>query len=161
MIKTMRINFSNVNFFTRLTIKKVLKKANGYLSQPDNVEVNVSFVTSEEIRSLNAEQRNTDSVTDVLSFPYLTLSAGEKIGDGYAADVNPVTGNYMLGDIIVCPERATEQAERYGHGLKRETAFLVLHGFLHLLGYDHVDEQQEKQMMTIAETILDSLSVKR
>ena len=49
----------------------------------------------------------------------------------------------------------------YGHGLKRETAFLVLHGFLHLLGYDHVDEQQEKQMMTIAETILGSLSVKR
>ena len=95
----MRINFNNVNFFTRFTIKKVLKKANGYLSQPDNVEVNVSFVTSEEIRSLNAEQRNTDSVTDVLSFPYLTLSAGEKIGDGYAADVNPVTGNYMLGDI--------------------------------------------------------------
>lgn len=121
----------------------------------------MSFVTSEEIRSLNAEQRNTDSVTDVLSFPYLTLSAGEKIGDGCAADINPVTGNYMLGDIIVCPERAAEQAERYGHGLKRETAFLVLHGFLHLLGYDHVDEQQEKQMMTIAETILDSLSVKR
>ena len=157
----MRINFNNVNFFTRFTIKKVLKKANGYLSQPDNVEVNVSFVTSEEIRSLNAEQRNTDSVTDVLSFPYLTLSAGEKIGDGYAADVNPVTGNYMLGDIIVCPERAAEQAGRYGDGLKRETAFLVLHGFLHLLGYDRVDEQQEKQMMTIAETILDSLSVKR
>lgn len=157
----MKINFSNVDFFNRTIIKKVLKRAINYLAQPDEVEVNVGFVSPDEIRAVNAAQRNVDAVTDVLSFPYLSLNPGEKIGDGCESDVNPTTGAYMLGDIVVCLDRAKEQAAEYGHGVKREVAFLVLHGFLHLLGYDHVDESQEKVMSATAEAILTSLSIER
>ncbi len=104
--------------------------------------------TPDRIQTLNREFRNVDSVTDVLTFPAwegeISLSA-----DGY------------LGDIMICYERAKEQAASYGHSLKRELSFLAVHGVLHLLGYDHMTEADERVMREKQTAILDSIGVTR
>lgn len=158
----MKIYFDNVGLFTRCTVKKVLNRAVEKLGQPsDKLEVSVSIVSPEEIKQLNAENRDVDSVTDVLSFP--TIDAGRKVinVNDFQADVNPETGLLNLGDIVICMERAREQAEAYGHSLKREIAFLSLHGMLHLLGYDHMNEQDEEQMFSLQTVILEEVKITR
>ncbi len=99
-------------------------------------EISVSFVTQEQIQNLNRDFRNKDSVTDVLSFPLK--------GDDY--DINPANGCAMLGDVIICVKRAGEQAKVFGHSLLYEITFLTVHSVLHLLGFDHVKEDDEKIM---------------
>ena len=91
-------------------------------------EVSVSFVDNEQIRQLNREFRDKDAATDVLSFP---------LGENGVYDYNNETGAYMLGDIVISVPRAIEQAQMYGHSLRREIGFLTVHSMLHLLGYDH------------------------
>lgn len=93
-----------------------------------SAEVSVSFLNNAQIRQLNAEHRHKDIETDVLSFP---------LGENGIYDVNPDTGAKMLGDIAISIEKATEQADAYGHTLQREIGFLTVHSMLHLLGYDH------------------------
>lgn len=93
-----------------------------------SAEISVRFVDDEEIHRLNKQYRSVDSATDVLSFP---------LGIDGAYDVNNDTGAQMLGDIVISMPTATRQAERYGHSLQREIAFLTVHSMLHLLGYDH------------------------
>lgn len=109
-------------------------------------EVSVTFVDNSEIRKLNAEYRNKDNETDVLSFP---------LGEDGVYDFNNDTGAYVLGDIVISLEKAFEQAELYGHSFRREVAYLTVHSMLHLLGYDHEDggldlvrmrEKEEKVM---------------
>ncbi len=97
-------------------------------------DVTVLLTTEEEIRSLNARFRSIDRVTDVLTFPAWEGEARLAPPDGY------------LGDIAICMKRAAEQAEEYGHPLARELAFLAVHGGLHLLGYDHMQEDEERIM---------------
>lgn len=158
----MKIYFDNVGLFSRMTIKKVLNHAADKLSQPsDKLQVSVSIVSPEEIRELNRTNRQVDSVTDVLSFP--TIDAGRKVidVDEFASDIDPETGLLNLGDIVICLERAKEQAESYGHSLKRELAFLSLHGMLHLLGYDHMNEQDEEQMFSLQTVILEEVKITR
>lgn len=92
-------------------------------------EVEVSIVDNQQIREINAEHRQLDQVTDVLSFP---------LGEDGTYDVNPATGAKMLGDIVLSLERAAEQADSFGHTLQREVGYLTTHSMLHLLGYDHV-----------------------
>ena len=99
-----------------------------------DAEVSVTFVDNEQIRALNAQYRNKDSATDVLSFP---------LGENGEWDTNLDSGNIMLGDIVISVERAIEQAEMYNHSLRREIGFLTVHSMLHLLGYDHVNSEQE------------------
>lgn len=91
-------------------------------------EVSVSFIDNEEIRKLNKEYRGKDAVTDVLSFPN---------SDNGEYDLNQDTGCYMLGDIVISIAKAMEQAEQFGHSLRREVSYLTVHSMLHLLGYDH------------------------
>lgn len=91
-------------------------------------EVSVSFIDNEEIRGLNKEYRSKDEATDVLSFPN---------SDNGEYDFNKDSGCYILGDIVINVARAGEQAERYGHSLRREVSYLTVHSVLHLLGYDH------------------------
>ena len=109
-------------------------------------EISVRFVDNEEIHKLNREYRNVDRPTDVLSFPlndfYRSVPECEM---GELMD--PVTRCVPLGDMIISVERAKEQAKEYGHGLARECAYLTVHSMLHLLGYDHVDEGEEKAAM--------------
>ena len=111
--------------------------------------VSVSFVTKDEIQALNAESRKVDAVTDVLSFPWRNFKG---CAGGLPAGISPLP----LGDIVLCPAKAVEQAEQYGHSLVREIAFLSVHSMLHLLGYDHMTKEDERQMFDRQEAILRS-----
>jgi probable rRNA maturation factor len=114
-------------------------------------EVSVSFVSDEEIHALNREYRGVDRPTDVLSF---ALDEGEAFPVGDAEE-------RMLGDIVISVPRAVEQANEYGHSTIREIAFLLVHGFLHLCGYDHDDSESERVMFGLQEEILDTLGIHR
>lgn len=159
----MKIYYTNVGFFKRHYITKVLEAALAHLSQPsEQLEVSVSFVGEDEIRELNKEYRNNDNVTDVLSFPAVENPDRGVINvEAHAADLNPETWLLNLGDIIICLPRAKAQAKEYGHSLKREVAFLALHSMLHLLGYDHMIPEDEQQMTSLQTEILDKLNIKR
>lgn len=117
-------------------------------------EVSVTFVTNEMIRDINREYRGKDQPTDVISF------AMEELGEGETAIIGSSEPR-MLGDIIISLDRTKEQAADYGHSFERELGFLAIHGFLHLLGYDHMTEEDEKKMFSRQEEILVSLGITR
>ncbi len=108
----------------------------------DSAEINVTLIDDEQIRVLNRDFRDIDCATDVLSFP---------LGEDGCYDINPENGCLMLGDVIISVERALLQAEEFGHGAEREIAYLTVHSVLHLLGYDHIDEAEEKEIMRAKE----------
>jgi probable rRNA maturation factor len=110
-------------------------------------ELSVTFVDNGRIQEINKEYRNKDQPTDVISF------AMEEMGDGEMVVVGEDIPKH-LGDIIISVQRAKEQAEEYGHSFMRELGFLAVHGFLHLLGYDHMNEDDEKKMFSRQEDIL-------
>jgi len=117
-------------------------------------EVALTFVDDKRIRELNREYRGIDRPTDVLSFA-LNEDGGEPdivFGDLSDDEDDPISG--MLGDIVISLERAKAQSEAYGHSLEREIGFLFVHGFLHLLGYDHQTEEEERIMFAKQEEIL-------
>ncbi|MFO7315600.1 MAG: rRNA maturation RNase YbeY [Bacilli bacterium] len=116
-------------------------------------EVSVTFVTNEKIHEINREYRHIDRPTDVISF------ALEEMGDGEIEIIGDMPR--VLGDIIISVERTREQAEEYGHSFERELGFLAVHGFLHLLGYDHMTEEDEKVMFSRQEEILSSFGLGR
>lgn len=120
----------------------------------ESSEVSVTFVTNERIREINREYRHKDQPTDVISFALEEM--GEDEIEIVGADMPRV-----LGDIIISVERAKEQAEEYNHSVSRELGFLALHGFLHLLGYDHLEQQDEKVMFQRQKDILDEYGLKR
>ncbi|MCR5278812.1 MAG: rRNA maturation RNase YbeY [Lachnospiraceae bacterium] len=129
-----------------------------------DVTLNLSFTDEETIRETNRDFRNMDKVTDVLSFPAIDFEApvdfaGVKEGDPAYFDAE--TGELILGDIMICVKRAMEQAEEYGHSLKREIAFLITHSCLHLLGYDHETDEERIVMEDKQRNILDDLNIKR
>ena len=157
----MKIYFDNVGLFTKPFIKRVLERALKHLNQPSELlEMSLSIVSPEEIQELNKSFRDVDKVTDVLSFPTCDNPTRGAI-TVVCEDVNPETDLVNIGDIVICLERAKEQAKEYGHSLKRELAFLSLHGLLHLLGYDHVEEEDEKQMVALQKEILDQAGITR
>lgn len=114
-----------------------------------NAIFSVVFVNNEEIHEMNREYRGVDRVTDVISF------ALEDNEDIVYDDIR------MLGDIFICIPQMKKQAEEYGHSEKRELAFLAVHGILHLLGYDHMTEEDEHVMFALQELILDGKNIKR
>lgn len=119
----------------------------------DTAEVSITFVDNEGIRALNNEHRGIDRETDVLSFP---------LGDDDGYEIDPDNDAIMLGDIVISLERAAQQAEEYGHSYRREVAFLITHSLFHLLGYDHVNnEEEEKVMFGKQEKVLDKLGITR
>ena len=129
---------SNISELIESACKAVLEIENF----TDDAEVNVTLVSDDEIHRLNLEFRNIDKSTDVLSFP---------LGENGEYDVNPENGCLMLGDVIISVEHALRQAEEFGHSKEREIAYLTVHSVLHLLGYDHVDEAEEKRIMRMKE----------
>ncbi|MBR5250817.1 MAG: rRNA maturation RNase YbeY [Clostridia bacterium] len=157
----MKINFYDVNLSYRCLIKKVIKRVLQRLAQSKKIEFSVSFVSEDQIQTLNREQRNCDAVTDVLSFPYLQLAPFQNVVATTDAQKNPHTNNVMLGELVICLPRAIQQSKELGHGIKREVAFLALHGFLHLCGFDHVQPDDEEQMMSVAESVLQFLKITR
>lgn len=158
----MKIFFTNVGL-KKYEIKRVLEKALSFLGQPSKqLEMSLSIVSPDEIRQLNAQYRNVDSVTDVLSFPAADVNRQAIVLSNFALDsINPETQRLNLGDVVICLDRAKQQAEEYGHGLKREICFLALHGLLHLLGYDHEEESDEQQMASLQKQILQSAGISR
>lgn len=145
-------------------VKTTAEKAIDLLSLPRPVDVSISIVTAEEIRELNAEQREIDKVTDVLSFPMLYFENPKEeaaFAEEEITALNPETGNLFLGDIILCFDKAREQAEEYGHSLERELAFLTIHSLLHLVGYDHMTAEEETQMFDYQTEILNLLNIRR
>lgn len=109
-------------------------------------QVTVTITDDEGIRKYNNEFRQIDKATDVLSFPLNDFYRSIP-GEDMAELMDPISCEVPLGDMIISVERAREQAKEYGHGLARECAYLTVHSMLHLLGYDHVDEGEEKAAM--------------
>ena len=123
--------------------------------------VEVAFVDGEEIQRLNREMRNIDKVTDVLSFPTLDGIKGQALyGDDYPYEIDE-EGNLVIGSIAICCDRAKEQAEEYGHSYKRELHYLLVHGIMHCLGYDHMTEEEKAEMREKEEYILSKLGITR
>jgi len=108
-------------------------------------EVNVLITSNRDIQSINNQTRGIDRPTDVLSFPMFEFKPGSfRADEGF---MDPETGRIFLGDIVISLDKAVAQAEKYGHSREREIAYLVIHSALHLLGYDHKDEDIEKARM--------------
>ena len=123
-------------------------------------EMTVSFVDDEKIKQLNSEYRGIDRVTDVLSFPLMDFYRGKC--DNVQAEINLDTGCLPLGDMVLNLDKAREQAKEFGHPVARECAYLTVHSVLHLLGFDHVDEGEEKEIMRREEeAVLKGLGLER
>ena len=124
----------------------------GQLYGVENGEVSVTLTNNEYIHTLNKEYRGIDRPTDVLSFA-LNESEEPEMVDGPAVNV--------LGDLIISVERAEEQAADYGHSLRREVAFLTVHGMLHLLGYDHMEDEEREEMEAEQRFVMEKLGIPR
>ena len=124
--------------------EKFAIKAMGLLEEPDNTEVSLTFVDNAEIQELNKNFRNIDKATDVLSFPF---------DNSFNLPIR------VLGDVVISTEKARAQAEEYGHSINREIGFLMIHGILHLLDYDHETEEDEKIMFDLQKKLLQELDL--
>lgn len=128
-------------------IMKAIKECLAFEKKSNNYEISISFVTNEEIKKLNNEYRNIDKETDVLSFPM--------DDDEFEDD------RIMLGDIVISTHKIIEQANNFGHTVEREMIFLIVHSMLHLLGYDHIEEEERKIMRTKEREIMNLLKIYR
>ncbi|TCI73154.1 rRNA maturation RNase YbeY [Exiguobacterium sp. SH0S7] len=118
-------------------------------------ELSVTFLTNDEIQVINQEWRGKDAPTDVISFAFDEM--GEEEMDFMLDEGEP----RLLGDIVISVERCREQAADYGHSFERELGFLAIHGFLHLLGYDHMTPEEEAEMTARQEQVLAHFELKR
>ncbi len=142
-------------------LQKVADCAYKELSQTDRLAIELSFVKEEEIRALNAEYRNVDKVTDVLSFPYLDGIRYKAVKEEDFAEDTDGENGVLIGSVCICLDRAKKQAAEYGHSLKREVSYLALHGMLHCFGYDHMTEEDDAEMTALADRIMKTLGVGR
>ncbi len=132
------------------------------LKQKVNLSAEICLCSADEIKKLNKEQRGVDKVTDVLSFPAAGVTAGEIVKTkNYPFDFDPETRSVFLGSIMICPERAKEQAEEYGHSFKREINYLAVHGLMHIFGYDHETETDKVEMREREEAVLKLFDLSR
>ncbi|AKO94182.1 rRNA maturation RNase YbeY [Priestia filamentosa] len=131
-----------------------LLKLASQMEEVSNAELSLTFVDNDAIQDINREYRGKDKPTDVISF------AMEEMGEGELEIVGEDLPR-ALGDIIISVPKAEEQAEDYGHSFMRELGFLAVHGFLHLLGYDHETEEEEKEMFTRQTEILERYGLTR
>ena len=118
----------------------------------------------ETIHQINKEQRDIDRATDVLSFPmtdYVTEGDFAFLEEEGADCFHPETGELLLGDIVISGDKVLQQAESYGHSPLREYAFLIVHSLLHLVGYDHMEEQEAKRMEKKQADVLESMGITR
>ncbi len=152
------IYFSNeqdtaeVTYSLKILLRRAVIATLDYESYGNACQVSLTFADNEGIRALNRQYRGIDRPTDVLSFPLIDFEGGEE-----PAAEEPTV---MLGDIVLSLEKAAEQAEEFGHSFEREAAFLCVHSMLHLLGYDHVNSEEEEADMRRRQTeILDRMGL--
>lgn len=130
---------------------------------PYEAQVELLLTTDEEVHMMNREHRGIDRPTDVLSFPMLDvrtpgdLSGVEEMPDAF----DPESGELMLGDIVISKDKVIAQAEEYGHSVKREYAFLIAHSMLHLLGYDHMEDDERLLMEQRQREIMEKAKIPR
>ena len=141
----------------KFTISSIIRKCIQETLRAEGIatkcEINVLVTNDAGIQTINRESRGIDRPTDVLSFPMFQLEAGNPPKD-WAAYEDPETGLVPLGDMCISLERAMAQAQEFGHSVRREVGYLTIHSMLHLLGYDHLDEgEQKRQMRAREETI--------
>ena len=144
--------------------KALLKKvadAALQVMRAEDAALDLSFVGRAKIRTLNATLRGVDRVTDVLSFPTVEKVTLPLKKEDYPFDVDPQSGKVYLGSIVICRARAKEQAAEYGHSVERELSYLTVHGVLHLLSFDHIEESDKTKMRAAEEKILLSLGIGR
>ena len=137
-------------------IRRKMEQAAVYAVQLENLdeqrcELSVTFVDLEEIHELNKIHRGVDSPTDVLSFPQFEDVCEEA----------PEEGEICLGDVVICRDKAAQQAEEFGHSFEREILYLFVHSVLHLLGYDHMEDDEKRVMRTREEKIMEHIDVLR
>lgn len=149
----MNILFDNNTdtFIDTSLIESVINEVLVYEKVNNNCEISVTIVNNAEIQQINLKHRGIDNPTDVLSFPLIDFNK-----ESY-----PLTDKIYLGDIVLSIEKAYEQAKEYNHSINREIGFLIAHSMLHLLGYDHIDKNDEVIMFTKQEDILSNLNLKR
>lgn len=146
------INYSDMKFYSEeleVLMMTVLEKGAEFQKVAADAEISVLICDADTIHDLNKTYRHVDAPTDVLSF---ALNEGEE-------DIPEE--EKTLGDIIINLDRAEEQAEEFGHSKEREMAYLAIHGFLHILGYDHYEEKDKKKMRTAEEEILSACGLER
>lgn len=121
-----------------------------------NIYISITLTNPKNIRKINKDYRNIDKETDVLSFPMFEKDEIDAIIESKEYEIDDV-----LGDIIISIDRVKEQAIEYGHSFKRELAYMVVHGFYHLMGYDHIKEEDKEEMRPKEEKILQELNITR
>lgn len=154
------IEFTGANFRERRLVRRVEKAVYSVLGQRDIFTVDLAVTDGATVRAYNRETRGVDAETDVLSFPYfegLKLPVTENDFSDEAFDGKRVA----LGSIMISSPRAHEQAEAFGHSYEREIGFLACHGLLHLLGFDHIKEEDERKMNAVAEKVMAAVGLKR
>lgn len=142
---------------------QVVEATLDYIGCPYEVEVNLLLTMSEQIREMNQKFRDMDMPTDVLSFPMVSYEAPGRF-DSLEEDIScfhPESGELMLGDIVINKERVLSQAKEYGHSGEREYAFLIAHSMLHLMGYDHMEEEDRMLMETKQKEIMTKINILR
>lgn len=148
MVNVTFSNETDKNVSEKMELKKLINYAVKYLNLKD-IEFGVIFVDNNKIKELNRIYRNIDRETDVITF---------RLADYEEVIFNNVN---ILGDIYISLDKALSQSIEYNHSYLRELSFLLIHGFLHLLGYDHMNEEDEKVMFKLQEEILDGYGIKR
>ena len=148
---------------------------------PGSVEISLSFVPAEEIHELNRQSRGVDRVTDVLSFPLIDdwdeipaleeddeayqddeeFPASEEDDEAYLMDDGELDPGIPLGDVVICLDKAEEQAAEFGHSREREIVYLFVHSVLHLLGYDHMEEEEKREMRQREEEVMQAVNLQR
>lgn len=141
-------DYSKLDIKVKPLIKKILKNVCKELKIKSKHVVSYIFVDLNNIHDINKEYRQIDRPTDVISFAYIDSSENKELP-------------HELGDVFICVEKIIEQASEYGHSITRECAFLVVHGILHLLGYDHIEKEDEEVMFSLQDKILENLKIFR
>lgn len=144
--------------------QEILEAAMDYVKCPYEAQVSLLMTDDDEIHRLNLLHRRIDRPTDVLSFPaldYPVPGSFEFLEEEGADAFDPDTGELLLGDIVLSADKISQQAESYGHSVKREYAFLIAHSLLHLIGYDHATSEEAGEMETLQEEILAQMKISR
>ncbi|MBR5659417.1 MAG: rRNA maturation RNase YbeY [Lachnospiraceae bacterium] len=158
-----RADESAFSFDVREVIEQTIESALDHENCEYDVYVEVVLTDDEDIHEVNKETRNIDKATDVLSFPNCFFDVPGDFSNIEEQEdcFHPDTGELMLGDIMISVEHVFAQAKEYGHSVRRELAFLVAHSMLHLMGYDHMEEEERRVMEERQEAILERIGITR
>lgn len=147
--------------FPQKSVEGLEQALDGFVETDVPLLIEFLFVDGEEIRRLNREMRDTDKVTDVLSFPALDGIKGKAIVGAEHPFEMDEDGYLQIGSVVVCCDRAREQAEEYGHSYERELHYLLVHGIMHCLGYDHLTDEEKAEMRAQEESVLGKMGITR